>query len=67
MTPATIKGFVSRHSRLLHMGSSEVSDAVISANIAHIISVLPSLLQRSAKPQLVLKRASAEHDTLRVD
>ena len=64
---ASIEGFISRNYRLLRMGSNEVSAVAISANTTHIIGVLPSHPQHSAKPQLALKRASAEHDTLRVD
>jgi hypothetical protein len=64
MAHATIEGFVSRNSRLLQMGSNDVSAVAISANTTHMIGISLSLLQHSAKPQLVLKRASAEHAKL---
>jgi hypothetical protein len=67
MAHAPIEGCIWCHYRLLQMGSTDVSAIAISANTTHITGILPSRPQHSAKPQLALKRASAEHDTLRVD
>ncbi len=66
MAHATSAGGVSRNSRLLQIGSNDVSAIATSANTTHIIGASPYLLQHSAKPQVALKRASAEHDKLRV-